>query len=84
MCFTLRIGFGRSVCRVARRLDWSLLHILRLLESAAQFAYDGIAREAKFAQDFTQRPHCIGQMVRRYHDQCDDQNQDYFDYTQGA
>lgn len=54
----------------------------RLVQRTADFAHDRVAREPELAQNFTRRAHYLRKIVGWNHDQRDQENQEYFEYTQ--
>jgi hypothetical protein len=62
----------------------TLLHQMRrwFVQRTADFAHDRVARKPELAQNFTSRAHYLWQIVGWNHDQRDQENQEYFEYTQ--
>jgi hypothetical protein len=62
----------------------TLLHQMgrRLVQRTADFAHDRVARKPELAQNFTRRAHYLRKIVGWNHDQRDQENQEYFEYTQ--
>jgi len=62
----------------------TLLHQMgrRLVQCTADFAHDRVARKPELAQNFTRRAHYLRKVVGWNHDQRDQENQEYFEYTQ--
>jgi hypothetical protein len=62
----------------------TLLHQMGrwFVQRAAEFAHDRIARKPELAQNFTRCAHYLWKVVRWNHDQCNQENQEYFEYTQ--
>jgi hypothetical protein len=53
-----------------------------LVQRTADFAHDRVARKPELAQNFTRRTHYLRKIVGWNHDQRDQENQKYFEYTQ--
>jgi hypothetical protein len=53
-----------------------------LVQRTADFAHDRVARKPELAQNFTRRTHHLRKIVGWNHDQRDQENQKYFEYTQ--
>jgi hypothetical protein len=73
--------------RRGRVLLWrcrTLLHQMgrRFVQRTADFAHDRVARKPELAQNFTRRAHYLRKIVGCDHDQRDQENQEYFEYTQ--
>ena len=62
----------------------TLLHQMGrwLVQRTADFAHDRVARKPELAQNFTHRTHHLRKIVGWNHDQRDQENQEYFEYTQ--
>jgi hypothetical protein len=54
----------------------------RFVKRAADFAHDRVARKPELAQNFTRRTHHLRKVVGWNYDQRDQENQEYFEYTQ--
>lgn len=52
------------------------------VQRTADFAHDRVARKPELAQNFTRRAHYLRKIVGWNHDQGDQENQKYFEYTQ--
>jgi hypothetical protein len=69
--------------RGLHRINWGRGLICgRLVERAAQFAHNHVARQAQLAEDLARRTHYVGQIFRRDYDQRDRQDYYDFDYAQ--
>src|SRR5713101_10015440 len=62
----------------------TLLHQMgrRLVQCTADFAHDRVARKPELTQNFSRRAHYLRKIVGWNHDQRDQENQEYFEYTQ--
>ena len=62
----------------------TLLHQMGrwFVQRTADFAHDRVARKPELAQNFTRRAHYLRKIVRWNHDQRNQENQKYFEYTQ--
>ena len=53
-----------------------------LVQHTADFAHDCVARKPELAQNFTRRAHHLRKVVGWNYDQRNQENQEYFEYTQ--
>ena len=62
----------------------TLLHQMGrwFIQRTPDFAHDRVARKPELAQNFTRRAHYLRKVVGWNHDQRNQENQEYFEYTQ--